>query len=128
MFSLTVYLTALLYIGSQFAVLKLKNGYLLSVDFLCAPEYGELSLFSGTEIFSLVCIVTLKKSVLFHGINKRGSREDGKIEKHLNGKNKNKLIMKNIQKYKLQLVPFVSLLCPLQLYVTNVSFDLRMSK
>ena len=42
------------------------------------PEYGELCSIFGTEYFSLVCSATLKKSILFHGINKRGSREDEK--------------------------------------------------
>ena len=36
--------------------------------------------------------------------------------------------MNNIQKYKLQLVPFESLLCPPQLYVINISVNLRISK
>ena len=36
--------------------------------------------------------------------------------------------MKNIPKYKLQLVPFESLLCPPQLYIINISPDLKMSK
>lgn len=54
----------------------------LTGSIVCLNTANEVQ-FSVLEYFSLVCSVTLKKNILFHGINKRGSREDENKEKHL---------------------------------------------
>lgn len=112
MFSLTVYLTALLYIGSQFAVLKLKKRVPIVSEFsVCSRIQRTKPFFWNRNFFSCLYSNFEKKCSTLH---KKTKEVPEKTKKRKISEQKLKyIIMKNIPKYKLQLVPFECLLLPL---------------